>query len=111
MNSVVSLALILPLLFSSEGALKYGLPPDLGADYLALAREVFDRIGRVSTLGHNSPRLTFRMGIRVFHCDDSEAFTRLVVLLAGPSTTTSSTPGRRTRPRPRWRRFRARAPT
>ena len=55
--------------------------PDLGADYLALADEVLARIGRVGRswrTGTDAPTLTAGMGIRVFHCDDSEAFTRLV---------------------------------
>ena len=55
--------------------------PDLGADYLALADEVLARIGREDARGALAPmRLHWApgMGIRVFHCDDSEAFTRLV---------------------------------
>ena len=63
--------------------------PDLGADYLALADEVLARIGREDARGASSARPATRsegfpdgtrpgMGIRVFHCDDSEAFTRLV---------------------------------
>ena len=50
------------------------------------------------------------MGIRVFHCDDSEAFTRLVSFWLSEHDDIEYA-GRRTPPSPRWRRCRARTRT